>query len=97
MTATQRVAQAQSVREVAYRFLEAAGERPFPPDAVELARSAFILYALGWDCHPHHLAKWEWPINTVLAGEPFEGDEPWTVLLRRCVEILHAPKNEEVR
>lgn len=88
--ATQRIAGAQTINNLAYRFLEAAGERPFPPAAIECTKAAYRLYDLAWDCHPHHIAQWEWPVSTVRAGQPFEGDEPWTVLLRRAVEILRA-------
>lgn len=48
--------------------------------------SAFDLYARAWGT-AYNVENWEWPHTTLAEAKPFEGDEPWTVLFRRAVEI----------
>ena len=91
----------QAVSTAAYRFLEALGERPFPAPAIDCAKAAFALYNQEWDCHAHHITSWEWPATVARSGESFQGDEPWTVLLRRTAELVRnrrfdSQQNKEV-
>ena len=57
--------------------------------AKALTRAAFLLYETEWNCHFHNydIRRWEWPFATLAAGGTFFGDEPWTILFRRAVEI----------
>ena len=80
--------QAQAVNSAAFRFLESLGERPFPPEAIDCAKAAFLLYEQAWDCHTHHISAWAWPIEEAKRHGKFEGDQPWTILLRRAVELV---------
>lgn len=55
-----------------------------------LVLAAFALYAEDWS--PANIERWEWPARTFADGKPFNGDEPWTILLRRALELTgHAP------
>jgi hypothetical protein len=62
--------------------------------AKALVLAAFHLYAREWA--PLDVRSWEWPfdeLRLVLSGGgalAFTGDQPWTVLLRRAVELAHA-------
>ena len=78
----------QAVADSAWRFLETLGDRPFPPAAIDCAKAGFALYNQAWDCHPRHILDWEWPVTQAQEGGPLEGDEPWTVLLRRAAELV---------
>ena len=80
----------QAVTNASWQFLEALGDRPFPPAAIDCAKAAFALYNQEWDCHAHHIHGWAWPVNEAQKGGPFVGDEPWTVLLRRAAELVRA-------
>jgi len=80
----------QSVQNATWRFLESLGTRPFPVAAIDCTRAAFALYNQEWDCHPHHIEKWEWPINEAHGNGNFDGDEPWTVLLRHAVQLIRS-------
>lgn len=55
--------------------------------AKPLVLAAFELYERSWA--PFDIRQWEWPFATLDRGEPFVGDEPWTVLFRRAIEICH--------
>lgn len=57
-----------------------------------LIRAAFAAYEYEWRAHRYSIAKWQYPFDAVKAGAPFKGDEPWTVLFRRAVEIAEAEK-----
>jgi hypothetical protein len=60
-----------------------------PTKALILA--AFELYERAWaGTYGWDVRDWAWPANTIRSGESFTGDEPWTVLLRRAVEIAKA-------
>ena len=61
--------------------------------AKRLVLGAFALYCDAWD--GADVRRWEWPIATLRKGKPFDGDEPWTVLLRRAVEIANGQHKEE--
>lgn len=56
--------------------------------AKPLILAAFHLYAKAWT--PLDVRQWDWPFTTLAEGQPFTGDQPWTVLLRRAVEIMRA-------
>lgn len=71
--------------EAAKLFLDAMG-RPVNEQAVELVIAAFELYADAWEGHGGDIRKWQWPFD-ILKHSRFIGDEPWTVLLRRAVQI----------
>lgn len=55
--------------------------------ARNLILGAFCLYDLEWSDRKWNIASWEWPANTLAEGGAFTGEEPWTVLLRRAVEL----------
>lgn len=60
-----------------------------------LIRAAFAAYEYEWRAHRYSIAKWQYPFDLLAAGAPFKGDEPWTVLFRRAVEIAEAEKPTE--
>ena len=78
----------QEVEDAAWRFLETLGDQPFPPAAIDCAKAGFALYNQTWDCHPHHIREWERTVTQSRKDGPLEGDEPWTVLLRRAAELV---------
>lgn len=86
--------QASDMGTLAYRFLEALGERPFPPAAADCAKAAFALYAQEWDCHGDHITEWEWPFRVAKEGGKFNGDEPWSVLFRHAVQLVQESKKQ---
>lgn len=53
--------------------------------------AAFNLYAEAWK--PFNIEQWEWPFAQLENRDgpehrkQFEGDEPWTLLLRRAFEL----------
>ena len=55
--------------------------------AKSLIRAAFALYQDAWRGQGFKIDAWEWPFTTLESKEPIEGDQPWTVLLRRAVEL----------
>jgi len=55
--------------------------------AKPLVLAAFHLYAKAWDGQRWNIGQWQWPLTTLRSGAAFDSDEPWTVLLRRAVEI----------
>ena len=55
--------------------------------AKSLIRAAFALYQDSWRGQNFKIADWKYPFDTLEAKEPIEGDQPWTVLLRRAVEL----------
>jgi hypothetical protein len=57
--------------------------------AKPLIEAAFTLYATAWGSK-YDVRRWEWPEVTLKEGGQFSGDEPWTVLLRRAVELASA-------
>jgi hypothetical protein len=64
----------------------------FPPDdladVLKLAEAAFHLYQREWGSG-RDIRKWQWPFDELERGDRFEGDEPWTVLLREAVGLYH--------
>lgn len=48
--------------------------------------AAFDLYSRAWG-PDYDIRRWEYPFDVLREGESFSSDEPWTVLLRRAVEI----------
>jgi hypothetical protein len=54
--------------------------------AKPLCLAAFQLYHQAWG-KGFNISHWEWPFTAFANGEGFNGDEPWTVLLRRALEI----------
>lgn len=66
--------------------------RPILYQATCLARAAFQLYVIEWDCHPysHPIDQWKWPFFQLESSKPFgESNEPWTVLLRQAYRLTH--------
>lgn len=55
--------------------------------AKPLVLAAFQLYADAWRGNRWDIRKWDWPCAELERKGKFEGDQPWTVLLRRAVEI----------
>lgn len=57
--------------------------------AKNLVLSAFHLYAADWSGSGRRwdIRKWEWPFTALKVERGFEGDQPWTVLFRRAVEL----------
>lgn len=56
--------------------------------AKPLILAAFTLYHNEW--RPYDIRKWDWPFSILESDLPFEGDEPWTVLFRRAMELRKA-------
>lgn len=50
-----------------------------------LILAAFRLYALDW--HHFDIRGWEWPFMELELGGEFMADQPWSVLLRRALQI----------
>lgn len=60
--------------------------------AKNLISAAFFLYAKAWGSYDYYnITAWEWPFDELARNGGFEGDEPWTILLRRAVEIARTP------
>jgi hypothetical protein len=78
--------------EAAKRFYSAAGGRSWEytdHKAKPLIRAAFALYEKEWSGVGRlDILHWRWPFATLEQGKPFEGDEPWTVLFRRAMELF---------
>jgi len=53
-------------------------------------RSAFELYAREWP--GHSILTWNWPFDRLTSGEPFDGHEPWSVLLHEAVTQILGDK-----
>jgi hypothetical protein len=53
--------------------------------------SAFFLYETAWDCHD--VRKWTWPFNVLKEGGSFDGGEPWSILLRKAVELSQTKRS----
>jgi hypothetical protein len=58
--------------------------------ATELIAAAFLLREQGYRGSDHDIRRWQWPFDELDRGGTFDGDEPWTILLKRAVEILGA-------
>ena len=58
--------------------------------ATELIAAAFLLREHGYQASDRDIRRWHWPFDELDRGGTFEGDEPWTILLKRAVEILGA-------
>lgn len=79
---------AKDTTEAARRFFNLA----FPNEswdatdnrAKNLIDKAFRLYGAEYN---FNCMSWVWPANTLAEGDAFDGDEPWTVLLRRAMEL----------
>ena len=52
-----------------------------------LVWSAFFLYEQEWACHRHDVRSWEWPLQNLKDGKPFNGHQPWSVLFREAVDL----------
>lgn len=78
--------------EAAERFKNAlyAANQPRHADADDLIACAFLLYNNSWGAS-YDVRQWDWPISEIANEEaPFaKGNEPWTVLLRAAVELVH--------
>ena len=57
--------------------------------AKPLICAAFSLYEKEW--RPYDIRKWEYPFHVLRASGMFSGDEPWTVLFRRAMELRGSP------
>jgi hypothetical protein len=69
-----------------YETLKPGAEWSYSNDPViPLIKAAFALYAEDWSAAK--IMRWTWPVTTLKTGGEFKGDQPWTVLLRRAVEI----------
>lgn len=55
--------------------------------AKPLVLSAFHLYAKSWSDRRWDIRRWEWPFAALRGEHKFQGDEPWTILLKRAVEL----------
>lgn len=55
--------------------------------AKPLVLAAFRLYAKEWSDNRWDIRRWEWPFAALRGEHAFDGDEPWTVLFRRALEI----------
>jgi hypothetical protein len=53
--------------------------------AKPLIIAAFSLYSQAWSIFS--IGHWQWPFNELKERGGFQGDEPWTILLRRAVEL----------
>ena len=76
--------------EAASEFYNVAfGPNNWHPGANALIYAAFDLYESQWAsaCRRFDIGKWSWPADVLAAGESFTGDQPWTVLLRRAMEL----------
>jgi hypothetical protein len=60
--------------------------------AKSLIRTAFAAYATVWSGHNFRIEAWQYPFDMLEKGEAFTGDEPWSVLFRRAVELAEAAK-----
>lgn len=56
-------------------------------DQWRLILSAFLLYSEEWRGNGFRIETWRWPFNQINTGQGFAGNQPWTVLLRRAVEL----------
>lgn len=73
-----------------YEALKPGAEWSYSNDAViPLIKAAFALYADDWS--PAKIGQWEWPFKMLVDGGSFDGDQPWTILLRRAVEMAKSP------
>lgn len=59
--------------------------------AKSLIRAAFAAYEYEWREHRYDIARWEYPFTTLAEGGTFKGDEAWSVLFRRAIEIAKGP------
>ena len=57
-----------------------------------LVQVAFDQYARAWG--GFDILQWEWPFFELNEKRPFEGEEPWTVLFRRAVELTRKGKRK---
>lgn len=66
--------------------------------AKPLVRAAFALYAEAWRQNRTpgsrwDVRQWQWPLAVLRhEGGRFCGDQPWSVLLRRAVELARQPE-----
>jgi hypothetical protein len=75
--------------ETFFRLLIKDGVGRVRHPAKTLVMAAFRLYENEWaGTADFDVRRWVWPETTFKLGASFEGDEPWTVLLRRAVEIV---------
>ena len=62
----------------------------YPEDPISaLVVAAFDLYERAWGSE-HDIRDWEWPaleLGSRTTSNIFRGKQPWTVLLRRAVEL----------
>lgn len=57
-------------------------------DIIDLVESAFALYDAAWN--DRLIAQWQYPATELRESGRFDGNQPWTVLLKRAVSLARA-------